>query len=358
LFYPKIKTMLKTQVLKAIYLCLSCFLVSSFSPVSPVTPEKPSISLTKEKAVVPIAPKVKLNRQALQFANRYINTCVESLIKIRQKSRMPFNIMDSVFARHGLPVELKYLAVIESELNTSALSGVGALGPWQLMPETAHELGLKITGRYDERTNYYKSTKAAALYLKDLYAQFGDWLLVLAAYNAGPGPVCAAIQKSGSRNFWALQNFLPAETRGHVKRFIATEYFFEGHGSITTLTKAENIAYAKTLAAYASARSTPAAAFASARSTPATAKGLQQTMLAAPKEQESKASNPIVPLPNATAATVAGNIIGAMNHAPSDNEKTAKEKESTDDRFKRLMRESAKSLQDANKAIEPTSSVS
>lgn len=249
--------MLKTQVLKAICLCLSFFLVSSFSPVTPLTPAAPSNAAPKEMAEVFLAPKVKLNKQALQFANHYISTCVESLIKIRQKSRTPFNIMDSVFIRHGLPVELKYLAVIESELNTSALSGVGARGPWQLMPETAQDLGLKITSRYDERTNYYKSTKAAALYLKDLYAQFGDWLLVLAAYNAGPGPVNAAIQKSGSRNFWALQYFLPAETRGHVKRFIATEYFFEGHGSITTLTKAENIAYAKTLAAFVSAHATP-----------------------------------------------------------------------------------------------------
>jgi membrane-bound lytic murein transglycosylase D len=85
----------------------------------------------------------------------------------------------------------------------------------------------------------YKSTKAAAKYLNDLYKEFGDWLLVIAAYNSGPGPVYTAIKKSGSHNFWRLQQYLPLETRLHVKRFIGTHYYFEGEGSITTLTKAE-----------------------------------------------------------------------------------------------------------------------
>jgi membrane-bound lytic murein transglycosylase D len=158
--------------------------------------------------------------------------------------------MDSVFTGYGLPVELKYLAVIESELKASALSAVGARGPWQLMPEIAHDMGLKITRHYDERTNFSKSTKAAAKYLKDLYGQFGDWLLVLAAYNSGPAPVYRAIRKSQSRNFWVLQRYLPLETRLHVRRYIATHYYFEGQGSSTTLTKAENTEYSKKLSEY------------------------------------------------------------------------------------------------------------
>lgn len=352
--------MLKTQLTKAIYLWISfCFFITtSFAPsqnLSPAisftkkrvnveasfvkeTPSPPSTYYLKEKlnTVLPSAPKVKLNKHQLQFAKNYIRTSVESLVNVKQRSKIPFSIMDSVFSRYGLPVELKYLAVIESELKSSALSCVGALGPWQLMPATAHILGLKITRQYDERTNYYKSTKAAAKYLKDLYAQFDDWLLVLAAYNSGPGPVCSAIHKSGSRNFWALQNYLPAETREHVKKFIATHYYFEGQGSVTTLTKAENIEYAKSVNAFAISHSTAEPS----------------------KEKEVKWHT----------TTVTGNTrditglsvwkgfyksnIENIDTPFQKNEKTSRGKESKEEHFKRLMKESEESLQKANKMIE------
>jgi membrane-bound lytic murein transglycosylase D len=186
-----------------------------------------------------VTNNVLLNKQAALFVKDYIRRNDESLAKIKGRSLKHFDMMDSIFISYGLPIELKYLAVVESELKSTATSHVGAKGPWQFMPGTAKELGLKITRRYDERTNYLKSTRAAALYLRDLHAQFGDWLLVLAAYNGGPGPVLKAIKRSGSRNFWKLQNFLPAESRGHVKKFIATHYYFEGQGGETTITKAE-----------------------------------------------------------------------------------------------------------------------
>ena len=159
---------------------------------------------------------------------------------------IPFNIIDSVFREQGLPLELKYLAVIESDLKSSARSHVGAVGPWQLMPGTARILGLKVTKRVDERKNYYKSTRAAARYLKDLYQEFGDWFLVLAAYNGGPGPVYTAIHKSGSRNFWALQAYLPRESRDHVKKFIATRYFFERFKT-EPMPAANSVAHANTV---------------------------------------------------------------------------------------------------------------
>jgi membrane-bound lytic murein transglycosylase D len=129
--------------------------------------------------------------------------------------------------------------VIESNLKPTALSCVGAVGPWQLMPATARLLGLKVTHKVDERKNYYKSTKAAAIYLRDLYNELGDWLLVIAAYNGGTGNVYKAAKKSHSMDFWNLQYFLPAESRNHVKKFIGTQYTFEGQGSVTTLTKKE-----------------------------------------------------------------------------------------------------------------------
>jgi membrane-bound lytic murein transglycosylase D len=174
----------------------------------------------------------------------------EALDKVKQRSAAYFKVIDTVFTKYGLPTELKYLAVVESYLKTNAVSRVGAKGMWQFMPQTARDLGLKITKKYDERTYLYKSTVAAARYLKDLYSEFGDWLLVMAAYNGGPGTVHKAIRRSGSRNFWALQYYLPAESRAHVKGFIGTHYYFEGEAGYTTLTKSETIAYKKALEAF------------------------------------------------------------------------------------------------------------
>ena len=196
------------------------------------------------------APKIHLNASAAKFLKDYNRKNEECLQKIKEKSAPYFIMMDSIFTKYHLPIELKYLAVVESELNAKARSHVGAAGPWQLMATTARDLSLKVRGRYDERTNYYKSTVAAAKYLRDLYGQFGDWLLVIAAYNSGPGKVLYAIKQTGSHNFWAIQRYLPPETRGHVKRFIATHYYFEGDGSITTLTKKETAAYRKSVSEY------------------------------------------------------------------------------------------------------------
>ncbi len=200
-----------------------------------------------------VAAKVQLNRNAVAYVRDYIQKNNETLVSVKQRSKATFKAMDIVFKKYGLPVELKYLAVIESELKPSAVSRVGAAGPWQLMPETAKILGLKVGAANDERKQFGKSTKAAAVYLRDLYTEFGDWLLVMAAYNCGPGPVYTAIRKSGSHNFWSLQAYLPEESREHVKKFIATHYYFEGNGSATTLTKAENIRHNQMLLKLAAA---------------------------------------------------------------------------------------------------------
>ena len=196
------------------------------------------------------APTVRLNSNATKFVKDYVSNNSLCLGKIKDRSESYFAVMDKVFNSYNLPLQLKYLAVVESELKLKAVSHVGAVGLWQLMPGTAKELGLKVTNKYDERRLCYKSTKAAAIYLNDLYKQFGDWLLVIAAYNSGPGPVYAAIKKSGSRNFWRLQQYLPTETKLHVKRFIGTHYYFEGGGSITTLTKAEAAEHLKAVAKF------------------------------------------------------------------------------------------------------------
>ena len=189
----------------------------------PVKPEVPSASFTTPKMVAFSSPQ----EQEMRFVHAYIRENDESLLAIKQRSKRPFRIIESVLQRYGLPVELKYLAVIESDLKTTAVSRVGAKGPWQLMASTAQDLGLKVDSTADERTNIYKSTKAAALYLRDLHNTFKDWLLVLAAYNAGPLPVFRAMHRAGSNDFRQLERYLPAETRQHVRRFLATTYYFD-----------------------------------------------------------------------------------------------------------------------------------
>jgi membrane-bound lytic murein transglycosylase D len=181
----------------------------------------------------------RLNPKALNFIQDYVKENWEELQQVRMYGGPCFNVIEGILTQYDLPAELKYLAVIESNLKSSAISRVGAAGPWQLMPQTARDLGLKVNKNVDERRNYVKSTRAAALYLKDLYNQLGDWLLVIAAYNAGTTNVYHAIHRSGSRNFWDLQYYLPVESRNHVKRFIGTQYVFEGQGSVTTLTRDE-----------------------------------------------------------------------------------------------------------------------
>lgn len=181
----------------------------------------------------------QLNPLALSFVEDYMEKFGKSMEKMKGWGKPYFDMMDNILAKHGLPTELKYLAVIESNLKSNAKSWAGALGPWQLMPATARNLGLRINRKVDERRDVYKSTHAASRYLTNLFSLYGDWLLVIAAYNGGPGNVNSAIKRSGSRDFWKLQKYLPAESRKHVKKFIATHYIMEGEGGITTLTKKE-----------------------------------------------------------------------------------------------------------------------
>jgi len=201
----------------------------------------PVVGFSKESRYDSSFAGAHMNKHAKKFVKSYIRNNRKELSIIRQRSRSPFAIVDSVFNMYHLPVQLKYLAVIESDLKPGAVSRVGAVGPWQLMPKTARILGLKVTHAHDERTHYVKSTRAAARYLRDLHAEFGDWLLVLAAYNGGPGPVYHAMHLSGSRNFWSLQNYLPAESRMHVKKFIAVLNYFEGQEGVTAFARSEKV---------------------------------------------------------------------------------------------------------------------
>ncbi len=138
-----------------------------------------------------------------------------------------FPIFENELDKNGLPLELKFMPVIESALNPLARSRAGAIGIWQFIYPTAKLYGLKINSYIDERRDPYLSTQAATKMLKELYAMYGDWLLVIAAYNCGPGNVNKAIRRAkGKRNFWDIYYFLPRETRGYVPAFIAALYTF------------------------------------------------------------------------------------------------------------------------------------
>ena len=160
----------------------------------------------------------QVNPNAEVYMQDYLRSHSNYLLKMKGWGQPYFNLMDNILSQYGLPRELKYLAVIESNLNTRATSWVGAGGPWQFMPYTARDYGLIVNGLLDERRDYYKSTDAAARYLLTLYRNLHDWLLVIAAYNGGPGRVYSAIKKSGSHNFWLLQYYLPRRKQESCKK--------------------------------------------------------------------------------------------------------------------------------------------
>ena len=138
-------------------------------------------------------------------------------------------IFQETFDRHGLPEELKAMAIIESALNPTAVSRAGAKGMWQFMYNTAKLYGLHIDSFVDERLDPVKSADAAARYLKDAYKIFGDWNLAIASYNCGAGNVQKAIKRAGSRQFWDIWPFLPRETRGYVPAFVGALYALKYH---------------------------------------------------------------------------------------------------------------------------------
>lgn len=205
------------------------------------------------------AQTVALNVNAVSFVKKYLKEYHLTLVTAKKRSGSVFPIMDAVFEKYNLPVQLKYLAVVESDLETDVKSDVGAAGIWQLMPLAAKTLGLKMTNGCDERYRVYKSTVGAARYLKQLHDEFGDWLLAIAAYNAGAGRIHHAMKMAHSRDFWLIQNYLPLETRNHVKRFIGVHYYFEGQGSVATMTKAEVQQYANKMTEFIAVNSVASA---------------------------------------------------------------------------------------------------
>lgn len=165
------------------------------------------------------------------YIDLYTNRRRELVSRMLGLSQLYYPMFEEVLDRYGIPLELKHLAVIESALNPNARSKAGAMGLWQFMYATGKMFNLKASSYVDERCDPYKATVAAAEYLKYLYGLFGDWQMVLAAYNGGPGTVNKAIRRSGGkRTYWEIRPYLPKETQGYVPAFIAANYIMNYHG--------------------------------------------------------------------------------------------------------------------------------
>ena len=170
--------------------------------------------------------------------NQGLENLIKSFLKNRRKafanqmavSEYYFPIFEEALAKQNVPLEIKYLAVVESALNPKAVSKVGATGLWQFMYQTGKQYNLSIDSYVDERSDPLKSSEAAAQYMTNMFAIFNDWDLVLASYNSGPGNVSKAIRRSGGQqNFWNIKKHLPQETQGYVPAFLATMYIYEYH---------------------------------------------------------------------------------------------------------------------------------
>lgn len=165
------------------------------------------------------------NKTVRNYIILYSEKMPEKMSRILGLCEYYMPIFEEIFNRYGLPEELKYMAVIESALNPFAVSRSGAKGIWQFMYRSAKFYGLRIDSYIDERLDPIKSAEAAARYLKDSYALFGDWNLAISSYNCGPGNVNKAIRRAGGRrDFWSVYDYLPRETRGYVPAFVGAMY--------------------------------------------------------------------------------------------------------------------------------------
>lgn len=179
----------------------------------------------------------RLNTDVKRFINLYLKRH-EMMSRMLGLGEFYFPLFEETLDRYDMPLELKYLAVVESALNARARSRVGAQGLWQFMYNTGKVMGLEVNSMVDERNDPYKSTDAACRYLSKMYSIFGEWDMALAAYNAGPGNVNKAIRRSGGkRTYWEIRPFLPRETQGYVPAFIAVNYvmhYANDHGITPT----------------------------------------------------------------------------------------------------------------------------
>ncbi len=204
--------------------------VHGFAPHE--VPNWPEETMRHRMAVLDAATPFDLtyNRVVQSYIDLYVTRKREMSSRMLGLAELYFPQFEEALDRHGIPLEMKYLAVVESALNPAARSRAGAVGLWQFMLPTGKMFGLHADSYIDERHDVYKSTEAACRYLKYLYNLYDDWEMAMAAYNCGPGNVNKAIRRSGGqKNYWTIYEHLPRETRGYVPAFIAVNYLYAHH---------------------------------------------------------------------------------------------------------------------------------
>ena len=189
--------------------------------VNPAIPEK---LLRTRFAKLEKSIPLTYHKTSHEFVEYFIYKKADFTKTMMEKMPLFFPLFEKTLQKHGLPVELKYLSMIESGLNPKVISRASAGGLWQFMPATGREFGLYQDGYIDERFEPVKATEAACRYLKQLYNIFGDWELALASYNTGPGNIKRAMRRSHGTTFWTIYNALPKETRSYVPQYVAMNY--------------------------------------------------------------------------------------------------------------------------------------
>ena len=205
--------------------CVSHELVHFELNKLPVTEEMFTYHTSTRNFEVPMEYNTLVKTQIDYFGTRWQPKLKEML----SKSKYFFPLYEQILSENDMPLEIKYLSIIESGLNPFAGSRVGAVGAWQFMPATGKMFDLEISSIVDERRSLEKSTRAACKYLKQMHSQYGDWLVALASYNCGPGNVRKAMRRSGRKDFWGMYSYLPRETQNYVPKFIAMTYMMNFH---------------------------------------------------------------------------------------------------------------------------------